>query len=445
MFIKEIELHNFGKFNHFLVKDLKEQFYSVEGYANKSNGAGKTTLLRSIVYCISNTIPDFTVSKEMLINHNKTAAKIRVLLNNGVEIVNVRSRYPGQNDYRIIENGVEVNIRNTKDLLQYVHSKYNFLDVPSYNWYRKFIDLSYNEKILLLINLFVNIDFDKAYAEVYNMVKEYDQKIRELEKLETVNKEFKSQLHHMEIEIKKIEKKLNNLKAPPQNLKIKESITLVKHLLTHPEIKTCPVCCNKISPQNLRKLEKQYNLFSEYVSLLKELDEKKIQYDYLLNSHNNLSFDAKKLEDMKKHHYALDILKDYFVVSSSIFRKEILLHILEIINPAVNAILTKFFDMPEVELLEDMTFNTDRLLSKGEQQIYNMILFLVMFDFYKKQHKTYLNTLFIDEFIDVLDDDNINRMLSIFKEYSGNTQIFITTPKPLQLTEDSKIIINANE
>jgi recombinational DNA repair ATPase RecF len=109
------------------------------------------------------------------------------------------------------------------------------------------------------------------------------------------------------------------------------------------------------------------------------------------------------------------------------------------VNPLVNDMLAQFVDF-RVDLLPTGELATNRVLSKGEEHIYNIILFLNLYLLYRSKH-TIPNVIFIDEFIENLDVQNTEKMLDLIKSFSKDIQIFLTTPRPLPLTENSKILI----
>lgn len=438
MIIKNILLKDVGRFNKFELKNLKRQLYSIESIGTKSNGVGKTTIIRAMAYGISNTFPDTTINKESIIKENAKKAEIHIEFDSPIKIINRRFRINPPVKYDIYEGDKKVNIKKIPDKMEYVQNKYGFVDVARYCYYRKFTELPPAERLLLLTDAFLKIDFDKIYLTLQKEKDTLQKEINELEKQEHLYNKFKNELKEKQEQLNNIQKQLI---PPDKETPYKDIQREIKKIVLYTienNLKTCPVCENDI---NISILNQKMNFFEKYKEYYQALEKiKSLENEIKILTQHNQPIDLKKLNDLRISLQAIELFKDYFILPTSKFRRELVLNILNVFNALVNDFLSKFLDFP-IELLSDMSINTVKILSKGESHVYNMAIFLTLLRLYKQKNPL-PDVLFIDEFIDVLDNENVNKMLSLFLDLSNEYQIFLTTPKPLPLTENNKILID---
>jgi len=440
MHITSVELKNVGRFKEFSLKNLQKQLYSIESSENKSNGVGKTTLIRAMVYGISNNFPEG--AKNALININAQKAEIEIEFNNSVKVKNIRSRNAGP-VYELYEYNKSKEIRQIKDLLEYAETKYGFKELYRYCYYRKITELAPHYRVKMITDCFFYIDFDRIYSIIINKIGELKERLNALEKSQYHKEQIQSKILEYQEKLKSLEQRLNG-SSVLQNQPLTLFSSVNKWLLENFEtLKSCPVCGENISIEKIQKMEKHYEKLKKQIDTLKEIEritQELKSLNALINSSEKDSF--KDLEKLQKELNTYSIFKDYFIVwTSSTFRQNLLDSVLSIINPLVNDMLSQFVDF-RVDLLPSGEIATNRVLSKGEEHIFNVVLFLNLYLLYRSKH-TIPSVLFIDEFIENLDVYNTEKMLDLIKTFSKDIQIFLTTPRPLPLTESNKIIIEA--
>jgi uncharacterized protein YhaN len=439
MHITSIHLKNVGKFKEFSLKNLQKQLYSIESSENKSNGVGKTTLIRAMVYGISNDFPEG--AKNALINVNAQKAEIEIEFNNSVKVKNIRSRNAGP-VYELYEFNKSKEIRQIKDLLEYAETKYGFKELYRYCYYRKITELPPHQRVKMITDCFFYIDFDRIYGIIINKINELKERLSVLEKSQYHTEQIQNKISEHKSKLNSLQQKLNGSLSAVKNQPLTLFSSVNKWILENFEnLKTCPACGAEIDSQKLKHMEKHYEKLKEQIEILKEI-EKITQELQSLNALINSPADSKELEKLQKELNTYSIFKDYFIVwTSSTFRQSLLESVLSIVNPLVNDMLSQFVDF-RVDLLPSGELAINRVLSKGEEHVFNIVLFLNLYLLYRSKH-TIPSVLFIDEFIENLDMHNTEKMLDLIKAFSKDVQIFLTTPRPLPLTENNKIIIEA--